>query len=252
MDDTSGDEIPYRELIVNNAGKIETTLSQMEQWSILSNVINYVQYNKHPKNFHTMSIRLINKMKNKTKGKEEKERPISGIDFRNTSDRLKEEYLDRYKGVKSGVLSTTRFDQNTDLSMTYLGNTNIVKENKITVEEKFQISEQGYTTGKLLDGTKCQILLDTGASKSFVSKSHYLHCKPLHFLPKSASKTQRIQVGNGQYVSVLFVIQIIVDIHGHGLEVYTLVSKIHENILSSRNLKCIRVRGSNKFKRMLL
>ena len=44
MDDNSGDENPYRELIVNNAGKIENTLSQMEQWSILSNVINYLQY----------------------------------------------------------------------------------------------------------------------------------------------------------------------------------------------------------------
>ena len=42
MDDTSGDENPYRELIVNNAGKIENTLCHMEQWSILSNVINYV------------------------------------------------------------------------------------------------------------------------------------------------------------------------------------------------------------------
>ena len=35
LDDTSGNENPYRELIVNNAGKIETTLSQMEQWLIL-------------------------------------------------------------------------------------------------------------------------------------------------------------------------------------------------------------------------
>ena len=33
------------------------------------------------------------------------------------------------------------------------------------------MSEQGYTTGKLLDGAECQILLDTGASKSFMSKS---------------------------------------------------------------------------------
>ena len=56
MDDTSGEENLYRELIVNNAGKIETTLSQMEPWSILSNIINYVQYNKNPKNFQTMSI----------------------------------------------------------------------------------------------------------------------------------------------------------------------------------------------------
>ena len=99
--------------------------------------------------------------------------------------------------------------------MTYLGKTNIVKENKITAKEKFQISEKRYTTGKLLDGTKCQILLDTGASKSFMSKSHHLHCKLPHSLPKFASKTKRIQVGNGQYVSVLFIISIIVDIHGH-------------------------------------
>ena len=65
MDDTNSDENLYRELIVNNAGKIETTLSQMEQWSILSNVINYVQYDKHPKNFHSMSVRPVNKMKKK-------------------------------------------------------------------------------------------------------------------------------------------------------------------------------------------
>ena len=49
MDNTSGDKNLYRELIVNNPGKIETTLSQIEQWLILSNVINYVQYDKHPK-----------------------------------------------------------------------------------------------------------------------------------------------------------------------------------------------------------
>ena len=86
------------------------------------------------------------------------------------------------------MLSTTKFDKNSDLSMTSLGKANVVKENKIITEEKFLISEQGYTTGNLLDGTECQILLDTGASKSFMSKSHYLHCKSLHSLPKFASK----------------------------------------------------------------
>ena len=114
--------------------------------------------------------------------------------------------------------------------MTYLGRMNIVMENKITTEEKVPTSEQGYTTGKLLDSTKCLILLDTGASKSFMSKSHYLCCKSLHSLPKFASKTQRIQAGNRQYVSILFIIPIIVDIHGHRFEVYTLVSEIHEDI----------------------
>ena len=65
------------------------------------------------------------------------------------------------------------------------------------------ISMLGYTVGKLMDGTECQILLDTGASKSFMSKSYYLCCKALHLLPKFASKMQRIQVGNRQHVSVL-------------------------------------------------
>ena len=43
--------------------KIENTSSQMEQWSILSNVINYVQYSKNPKNFHAMIIKPINNSK---------------------------------------------------------------------------------------------------------------------------------------------------------------------------------------------
>ena len=84
--------------------------------------------------------------------------------------------------------------------------------------------------GKLLDGMECQILLDTGASKSFMSKSYYICFKSLHSLPKFASKTRRIQVGNGQFVSVLFIIPVIVDIHGYKFEIYTLVSEIHENV----------------------
>ena len=91
----------------------------------------------------------------------------------------------------------------------------MIKDSKIKAEESFLISEQWYTMEKLLDQIKCQVLLDTGASKSFMSKSHYLHCKSLHSLPKFASRTQRIQVGNGQLVNFLFIIPIIIDIQGH-------------------------------------
>ena len=63
-----------------------------------------------------------------------------------------------------------------------------------------------------------------------MSKSHYLCCKLLHSLPKFVSKIQRIQVANGQYVSILFVVPIIIDIHGHKFKIYILVSKIHENV----------------------
>ena len=36
--------------------------------------------------------------------------------------------------------------------------------------------------GKLLNGTVCQILLDTGASELFMSKSHYFDVNPyIHY-----------------------------------------------------------------------
>ena len=135
-----------------------------------------------------------------------------------------------YEGVHANVVYTNRFDENSDLSTTYLGQTKLDRETRIKEEEQIPITGQGFTLGKLLDGTKCQILLDTGASKSYMSKSYYLRCKSLHVLPKFTSNTQKIQVGNGQYVGVLFVIPVIVDVHGHRFEIFTLVSEIYENV----------------------
>ena len=95
------------------------------------------------------------------------------LDFGNSPEKLKGDYLDMYEGIQSEVIGTTRFDESSDFSTTYLGRIDIARSSKIKAEEKFPISEQGYMIGKLLDGTECQILLDTGASKSLVSKSHY-------------------------------------------------------------------------------
>ena len=61
MDDTSGETNPYKELIVNNAEKIEPLMTQMEQWSILSNKLNYIQYDRHPKYYHSLGISAVNK-----------------------------------------------------------------------------------------------------------------------------------------------------------------------------------------------
>ena len=42
IDDTNGGTNLYQKLVVNNAEKIEPIMTQMEQCSILSNVLNYV------------------------------------------------------------------------------------------------------------------------------------------------------------------------------------------------------------------
>ena len=153
------------------------------------------------------------------------------IDFGTNLQNLQTEYLDVYEGVQSDIVSSSRLDKNSDISMTYLGKTGQEEsQDKLKAGESFPISENGYTLGRLLDGTKCQLLLDTGASKSFMSKSFYMHCKSLHTLPKFTASTQRIQVGNGQCISVLFIIPVIIEVHGHRFKIYTLVSEIHENV----------------------
>ena len=65
LDDTSDDINPYQELIVNNVEKVDTILSQMEQWSILSNIVNYIQYDRHPRNFHNLDIKAVNQRNHK-------------------------------------------------------------------------------------------------------------------------------------------------------------------------------------------
>ena len=40
---------------------IEPILTQMEQWSILSNTLNYIQYDRHPKNYHSLNISAVYK-----------------------------------------------------------------------------------------------------------------------------------------------------------------------------------------------
>ena len=48
IDDMNGEVNPCRELIVNNVERTEPLMTQMEQWSILSNILNYVQHSRFP------------------------------------------------------------------------------------------------------------------------------------------------------------------------------------------------------------
>ena len=219
----------YEKALLNDRN-MRRSNAQMEQWSILSDNIVYVKsedsdimngidrsidYREHKRMYRKM-------------GKEGGER--LDIDFGESPEIMKSRYMDVYDNIYAEVVTTSRFDENVDLSTMYLGRIDMKREEVMKAEESFLISEQGFVMGKFMNGKECQILLNTGASKSYMSKSYYLRCKSLHKLPKFASKTQRIQVGNGQYVGVLFVIPVIVEINKHRLEVFTLVSEIFDNV----------------------
>ena len=170
---------------------------------------------------------------------QEKESLNAHVNFGGSPNKLKTEYLDVYEGVYAEIISSDRFDKDTDLSTTYLGQIDMTRDMEVKAEENFPITICGYMKGKLIDGMECDILVNTGASKSYMSKSYFMRCKCLHSLPKFTPTTTRIEVGNGQYVSILFIIPVIMTIQNHRFDIFTLVSEIHENVdlvLGIRNL----------------
>ena len=96
---------------------------------------------------------------------------------------MKSDYLDVYDGVYTEVISTNRFDEDTNLSTAYLGWVDMSRKTEVKPEESFAMNTAGHTKGELLDGTGCEILIDTGASKSYMSNSYYMKCKSLHVMP---------------------------------------------------------------------
>ena len=65
----------------------------------MSKVVNYVQYDRHPKNFYNLNIKaIVQKSHNKIRNKEE-ERQMLELDFGDTPGKLKGEHLYMYEGV---------------------------------------------------------------------------------------------------------------------------------------------------------
>ena len=98
----------------------------------------------------------------------------SEVHFSGISEKLKLDYLDVSDGVYAENVSTNRFDEDTDISTTYLGQKDMSRKTAVKAEGNFTINAAGHTRGELLDGTECAILIDTCTSKSYMSKSYYM------------------------------------------------------------------------------
>ena len=177
------DDNPYKKVVLNKVFKEEDKSPEMRNWSIFS--VRYVQHDQAtPQNLNidTLDYRDHKELYLKLRAEE---RETLDIDFGLYPDVLKPKYLDIYEGVYAEMVHANKFNENSDLSMMYLGQTKMTRDMKIKAEERFPFTGQGFASGKLLDGIECQILSDTGATKSYMSKSYYLQCKTLHALPSS-------------------------------------------------------------------
>ena len=66
------------------------------------------------------------------------------IDFGESAEIMKSRYIDVYDDIYAEVVTTSRFDENVDLSTTYLGRIDMKREEVMKAEESFPISDQGF------------------------------------------------------------------------------------------------------------
>ena len=84
---------------------------------------------------------MVNKHKDKPgTGKEEES---IKLDFDDTPLKLHKEYLDMYNSIQTEIVNTSRFNDNSDSSTTYLGRSDKARNNKLKADESFPISELG-------------------------------------------------------------------------------------------------------------
>ena len=143
---------PKQETFANNVNQYEKALlsdrymsrsnAQMDQWSILSDNIVYVK-SKDSDIMGGIAIKSIDYREHKRMyrkmNKEGGER--IDIDFGESLEVMKSRYMDVYDNVYAEVV-TSRFDENVDLSTTYLGRIDMKREEVLKAEESFPTSEQ--------------------------------------------------------------------------------------------------------------
>ena len=144
---------PKQETFVNKINQYEKALlsdrntrrsnAQMDQWSMLSDNIVYVKSKDDIMN--GIDIKPIDYREHKRiyrkMGKEGGER--IDIDFGESLEVLKSRYMDVYDNVYAEVVTTSRFDENVDLSTTYLGRIDMKREEVLKAKESIPISKQG-------------------------------------------------------------------------------------------------------------
>ena len=149
------------------------------------------------------------------------------------------EYLEKYNGITSELNVNREYDDVVDVTTTYLGHESIKITDTFRPEQAFSIYSNCHTWRQFIGGGMLDILLDTGASKSYMSKGFYMRHPHLHKYPKFNSTIRNLQVGNGELVATLFVVPFVFKVGNHLFKVYTLVLEIQQNmdiILGVKNM----------------
>ena len=91
--------------------------------------------------------------------------------------------LHPFDSINAKVTTAAAYDEATDVSTTYIGPAQSDPQCAYQLELEFNFDAQSFTTGILPDGKELRILIDTGATWSYLSKSFFDSNPHLHKYP---------------------------------------------------------------------
>ena len=121
------DDNLYKRVVLNNVFKEPDKSPEMKSLSIFSDNVRYVQHDQltsQDLNIDTLDYRDHKDLYLKLN---EEERETLDIDFGLYPDITKSRYLDVYEGIYAEMVYANKFNENSDLSTTYLGQTEMTE-----------------------------------------------------------------------------------------------------------------------------
>ena len=129
------DDNPCKKVVLNNIFKEKDKSPEMRNWSIFSDNVRYIQHDQvTPQNLNVDTLDYRDHKELYLKLKKKKGETLD-VDFGLYSDVTKSRYLDASKDVYAEMVYANKFNENSDLSMTYLGQIEMIRHTKIRAEE---------------------------------------------------------------------------------------------------------------------
>ena len=132
---------PYQVAILNKTSRDDTNIEQMINWSILSDSIKYIDGSLCSDMIPSLTVKPLDYRKHKRLYNSLKTDKDLTSDVIFEGDKVEDVYFDKYDGIYVEISQSSRFDESTGLSTTYLGKTDMTRDQIIKADEKLPISE---------------------------------------------------------------------------------------------------------------
>ena len=106
---------------------------------------------------------------------------------RNTNNRLRARFFDKFDNIQSHLRHSKVFNEITDVCTTYIGRATNSRDSPYTLELSFETSAFCYAGIRLMGTVQAEMMVDTGATRTIMSMGYYEKHTCLHNLPKYES-----------------------------------------------------------------